>query len=132
MVGITRLLDRVTPPATATTQLEYSVYSTRCVSIPCRRCPNDTPHAPHNVSLAVDEVGCAKTNDSNCLRSSKELLLFVFEYTNHSSTTQRQTALTAYFRSKQLLLFIIARRDVSVNVIIRTIPFQQGECEPLI
>ena len=58
----------------------------------------------------------AKASSSNCLLEKKRLLLFVFELqdsllpssTDILTAMQRQTAVTAHLKSKQLLLFFFA------------------------
>ena len=47
----------------------------------------------------------AKSNSSNCLL---QLLLFVFAFAVLCGVVQSQTAVTAYLKSKQLLLFVFA------------------------
>ena len=51
-----------------------------------------------------------RANSSNCLLWNKQLLLFtlVLQYPHLTPLVQRQTAVTAYFSSKQLLLFVFA------------------------
>ena len=67
----------------------------------------------------MEQYSRAKTNRSNS--SNKQLLLFVFAWrwsvcqysmAEENPAAQRQTAVTAYFTSKPLLLFVFARRSV--------------------